>query len=126
MLRQFFLPLAILAIGITLFGCTKEKPQVAALPQVQSPVDGIAGISVAQIGDLISANTLLTTVSRVNPMKVTFPMSEREYLGFADRIGLAMQAEKRAQQHGPPIELVLADDSIYPELGTAPPDCPTA
>lgn len=85
--------------------------------QVKSPIDGIAGISVAQIGDLISANTLLTTVSRVDPMKVTFPMSEREYLGFADRIGLAMQAEKRAQQHGPPIELILADGHVYPERG---------
>ena len=85
--------------------------------QIKSPIDGIAGIAVAQIGDLISANTLLTTVSRVDPMKVTFPMSEREYLKFADRVASAMQAEKRAQQHGPPIELILADGNIYPERG---------
>src|SRR5262249_4983037 len=52
--------------------------------QVRSPVDGIAGIAVAQIGDLIGASTLLTTVSRVDPLKVTFPISEREYLKFAD------------------------------------------
>ena len=85
--------------------------------QVKSPIDGIAGIAIAQIGDLISANTLLTTVSRVDPMKVTFPISEREYLRFASRIGQAMQAEKRAQQHGPPIELILADGNVYPEQG---------
>ncbi len=85
--------------------------------QVKSPIDGIAGIAVAQIGDLIGANTLLTTVSRVDPIKVTFPMSEREYLKFADRVASAMQAEKRAQQHGPPIELVLADGNVYPERG---------
>jgi membrane fusion protein (multidrug efflux system) len=85
--------------------------------QVRSPIDGIAGIAVAQIGDLISANTLLTTVSRVDPIKVTFPMSEREYLKFADRVASAMQAERRAQQHGPPIELILADGSVYPERG---------
>ena len=85
--------------------------------QVKSPIDGIAGIAVAQIGDLIGANSLLTTVSRVDPIKVTFPMSEREYLKFADRVASAMQAEKRAQQHGPPIELVLADGNVYPERG---------
>jgi membrane fusion protein (multidrug efflux system) len=85
--------------------------------QVKSPIDGIAGISVAQIGDLISANTLLTTVSQVDPIKVTFPISEREYLKFADRIGSAMQAEKRAEQHGPPLELILGDGSVYPEKG---------
>jgi membrane fusion protein, multidrug efflux system len=85
--------------------------------QVKSPIDGIAGIAVAQIGDLIGANSLLTTVSRVDPIKVTFPMSEREYLKFADRVANAMQAEKRAQQHGPPIELVLADGNVYPERG---------
>ena len=85
--------------------------------QVRSPIDGIAGISVAQIGDLISASTLFTTVSRVDPMKVTFPISEREYLKFADRIGRAMQAEKRAEKHGPPLELILADGSVYSERG---------
>jgi len=85
--------------------------------QVKSPIAGIAGIAVAQIGDLISANTLLTTVSRVDPMKVTFPISEREYLKFAGRIGQAMQAEIHAQQHGPPIELILADGSVYPQQG---------
>src|SRR5262249_28647092 len=38
--------------------------------QIKSPIDGIAGIAVAQIGDLISTSTLLTTVSRVDPIKV--------------------------------------------------------
>lgn len=85
--------------------------------RVKAPIDGIAGISVAQIGDLIGASTLLTTVSRVDPIKVTFPISEREYLKFADRIGTAMQAEKRAEQHGPPLDLILGDGSVYPEKG---------
>jgi membrane fusion protein (multidrug efflux system) len=86
--------------------------------QIRSPIDGIAGIAVAQIGDLIEPNTLLTTVSRVNPIKVTFPISEREYLKFADRVATAMEAEQRSQPHGPPIELILADGSVYPERGS--------
>ncbi|MBI3795938.1 MAG: efflux RND transporter periplasmic adaptor subunit [Deltaproteobacteria bacterium] len=85
--------------------------------QIRSPIDGIAGIAIAQIGDLIEPNTLLTTVSRVNPIKVTFPLSEREYLKFADRIATAMEAEQRSQPHGPPLELVLADGKVYPEPG---------
>ncbi|HEV8711294.1 MAG TPA: efflux RND transporter periplasmic adaptor subunit [Candidatus Binatia bacterium] len=85
--------------------------------QIKSPIGGIAGIAVAQIGDLISQNTLLTTVSRVDPIKVTFPISEREYLKFADRVATAMEAEQRAQPHGPPIELILADGNVYRERG---------
>jgi membrane fusion protein (multidrug efflux system) len=85
--------------------------------QIKSPIDGIAGIAISQIGDLISQNTLLTTVSRVNPIKVTFPVSEREYLKFADRIATAMEAEQKSQPHGPPIELILADGKVYPEHG---------
>lgn len=85
--------------------------------QIRSPIDGIAGIADAQIGDLIQPNTLLTTVSRVDPIKVTFPLSEKEYLKFADRVASAMQAEQRAQPHGPPLELILGDGSVYPERG---------
>lgn len=84
---------------------------------IRSPIDGIAGIADAQIGDLIQPNTLLTTVSRVDPIKVTFPMSEKEYLKFADRVAAAMQAERRAQPHGPPLELILSDGNVYPERG---------
>ncbi len=85
--------------------------------QIRAPIDGIVGIADAQIGDLIQPNTLLTTISRVDPIKVTFPLSERDYLKFADRVASAMQAEKRAQLHGPPLELILSDGSIYPEPG---------
>lgn len=85
--------------------------------QIRAPIDGIAGIADAQIGDLIQSNTLLTTISRVDPIKVTFPLSERDYLKFADRVASAMQAEKRAQLHGPPLELILGDGSAYPEPG---------
>ena len=43
-----------------------------------SPIDGVAGIAKAQVGDLVSPTTLLTTVSQLDPIKVTFPISERE------------------------------------------------
>ncbi len=52
---------------------------------VRSPIDGIAGIAQAQIGDLIAPTTLMTTVSQVDPIKVYFPISEQEYLRFSAR-----------------------------------------
>ena len=53
---------------------------------VRSLVDGVAAIATAQIGDLVGPTTLLTTVSRVQPIKAYFPISEKEYLAMADRI----------------------------------------
>jgi membrane fusion protein, multidrug efflux system len=82
--------------------------------QVKSPVDGIAGIAVAQIGDLVSESTLLTIVSQVDPIKVSFPISEQEYLKLADRIDLSSRKERP-----PTLDLILGDGSVYPEKGRA-------
>src|SRR5215510_10662179 len=83
--------------------------------KVTAPIDGIAGISVAQIGDLVTPNTVLTTISQVDPIKVYYPISEQEYLHFARRIREI--EEGRAGQRAP-LELTLADGSVYPERGT--------
>ena len=83
--------------------------------KVISPIDGIAGISVAQIGNLVTPNTELTTVSQVDPIKVYYPISEREYLHFAKRI---REIEQGRGGERVPLELTLADGSVYPEQGT--------
>ena len=59
--------------------------------------------------------TVLTTVSQVNPMKVTFPITERQYLRFADQIK-EHQAKGRAADE-PELQLILADGSTYPRPG---------
>lgn len=83
--------------------------------RVYSPIDGIAEIAPVQVGNLVSPSTVLTTVSQVDPMKVTFPITEREYLRFADRV-------KEHQNDGgaddePAFQLILADGSTYPLPG---------
>jgi RND family efflux transporter MFP subunit len=83
--------------------------------KVTAPITGIAGISVAQIGDLVSPTALLTTISQVDPIKVYYPISEQEYLHFAQRIR-EIEAGRGGQR--PPLELTLADGSLYPERGT--------
>ncbi|MDH4195299.1 MAG: efflux RND transporter periplasmic adaptor subunit [Nitrospirota bacterium] len=86
---------------------------------VTSPINGIAGIATAQIGDLILENTAMTTVSQVDPIKVNFPISEREYLKFADRIEKASSQKKIHSSQKANLELVLADGSVYPHKGRA-------
>ena len=83
--------------------------------QVRSPIDGVAGIAQAQVGNLVGPQTLLTSVSQLDPIKVTFPISEIEYLRFAKRLE---QENKPIQPAGKVrLELILADGSVYPEPG---------
>lgn len=84
--------------------------------RITSPIDGIAGIAKAQIGDLLSPSmpTELTTVSTVDPIKVYFNLSEREYLPLA-RAVLA-EGPSHERKHVP-LELILVDGSIYPHPG---------
>ena len=84
--------------------------------QVRSLIEGIAGFAKAQIGDLVSPTTVLTTVSQVNPIKAYFAISEQEYLKFATRIsevaeGARLPSGKRT------LELILSDGNVYPYKG---------
>jgi membrane fusion protein (multidrug efflux system) len=86
---------------------------------VTSPINGIAGIATAQIGDLIVENTLLTTISQMDPIKVDFPISEREYLKIADRIQKVSSKTELTSSRDGNLELILADGSLYPHKGRA-------
>ena len=79
--------------------------------QVYSPISGVAGIAQAQVGDLVGTNTLLTTVSQVDPIKVSFPISEKLYLRFAGQINAS--GTQSARSSAPPIELILDNGSVY-------------
>ncbi|HEY3276662.1 MAG TPA: efflux RND transporter periplasmic adaptor subunit [Syntrophorhabdaceae bacterium] len=75
--------------------------------KIVSLVDGIAGIAKAQIGDLVGPATIeeLTTVSKVDPIKVYISASEQEYLKYAE-------SAKHDDDHVP-VEMVLADGIQY-------------
>ena len=83
--------------------------------KITSPIDGVAGITQAQIGDLISPATLMTTVSKVDPIKVYFPIIEHEYLKFAE--GIEYFQRTGDPSHAPTFELMLADGTLYPHKG---------
>jgi RND family efflux transporter MFP subunit len=82
--------------------------------KVYSPINGVAGIAQAQVGDLVGTSTLLTTVSQVDPIKVSFPVSEKLYLHFATQLNASGDANAKPP---PPIELILDNGSVYSHPG---------
>jgi RND family efflux transporter MFP subunit len=87
---------------------------------ITSPIDGVAGIATAQVGNLIQPNggpngEALTMVSTLDPIKVYFTLSEQEYLSYTKRNSI--QRNWGAGARGLELELVLADGSTYPRKG---------
>jgi RND family efflux transporter MFP subunit len=82
--------------------------------KVTSPVEGIAGIAKAQVGDLVGPqnNSVLTSVSTLDPLKVLFPISESDYLAATQRVQETLS--KPFEQRPDSIELILADGSVFP------------
>ncbi|MDQ1410806.1 MAG: rane fusion protein multidrug efflux system, partial [Acidobacteriaceae bacterium] len=84
--------------------------------KVTSLVDGIAGIAQVQIGNLVSASSILTSVSQVEPIKAYFPISEREYV-LVQKQSDAPSSKHTIRFFGNSLELILTDGSSYPQKG---------
>ena len=84
--------------------------------RMTSPIEGIAGIAKAQVGDLVNTQTVMTTVSTVDPIRVTVGISEREYM---DRAALINRANYPTTERGPSLELILGNGTVFPEKGKA-------
>ena len=84
--------------------------------RITAPIDGIAGIATAQVGNLVNTTSgPLTTVSTVDPIKVYFTLSEQEYLTYTrPNFNEAEQSGRLDQLE---LELILADGTTYPEKG---------
>jgi RND family efflux transporter MFP subunit len=79
--------------------------------RIVSPIDGIAGIAQAQVGDLVSTSSgLLTAVSTVDPIRDYFAVSEQEYLALQKRISNPDKDHWKLQ-------LILADGTTYSHPG---------
>jgi RND family efflux transporter MFP subunit len=84
--------------------------------KVRSLIDGVAAIATAQMGDLVSPTSLLTTVSQLDPIKAYFSLSEQEYLRAAKQLNQATRQEP--WQAGTSLKLFLADGSEYDKVGS--------
>ena len=56
----------------------------------------------------------LATISTVDPIKAYFQISEQDYLKVAQE---RMQANRTNPAPAPPVEIILADGTLYPHQG---------
>jgi membrane fusion protein (multidrug efflux system) len=82
---------------------------------IHAPVDGIAGLVKVQVGDLISAGTTLTTVTKVDPIKCYFTVSEQRFSEYSRRYADPQQRLEHEKELK--FDLILADGSTYPHTG---------
>ena len=79
--------------------------------RIISPIDGIAGIAQAQVGDLVSTSSgSLTTVSTLDPIRDYFTVREQEYLALQKRFSNPDKDHWKLQ-------LILADGTTYQQEG---------
>jgi RND family efflux transporter MFP subunit len=82
---------------------------------IHAPVDGIAGLVKVQVGDLISAGTVLTTVTKVDPMKAYFTVSEQRFSEYSRKYADPQQLIEHEKELR--FELILADGTTYSHTG---------
>ena len=86
--------------------------------RIVSPINGVAAISNAQVGDFVGPQTPapLTTVSTVDPILASITPSEQEYLAtmrYAAQEGMTEDAAMRKLEW----QLKLSDGSTFPHTG---------
>lgn len=87
--------------------------------EIRSPIKGVIGLSKARVGDYVGQSpnpVVLNTVSDTDPIHVRFPVGEREYLELA-RSYPEIERDRKDADKRVPLELILADGSLHPQLG---------
>jgi len=84
--------------------------------QVKSLISGVAGQATTQVGNLVSTQSVLTSISQLNPIKVCFSISDSEYLALVQRVRKGghdlLQGSAKI-----PLTLTLANGETYPYKG---------
>jgi membrane fusion protein, multidrug efflux system len=85
--------------------------------KITAPADGFIGKIPLKAGSLVGRSTVdaLTMLSETKEMHVYFSMSETDFLQFKKQIAGKTIEEKIKQL--PQVELVLSDNTIYPQKG---------
>ncbi len=78
---------------------------------VTSPINGIVGTAQIQVGSLVNGQSVLTTVSTVDPVRVSFAITESQYLNYM------AATETQRDRAGGDLTIVLADGSKYAHPG---------
>jgi membrane fusion protein (multidrug efflux system) len=94
----------------------KQAELNLAYTKITSPIDGIAAIANAQVGDLVGPSTgTLTTVSQIDPIKAIVTAGEGPFTDFISR---HPDPEER-QRYVNSLEfiLILGNGNVYPHKG---------
>jgi RND family efflux transporter MFP subunit len=84
--------------------------------KITSPIDGIAAIATAQVGDLVGPSTgPLTSVSQLDPIKAVVTAGEGPFTDFISRH--PDPDERQRYVNSLEFELVLGDGKVYPQKG---------
>jgi membrane fusion protein, multidrug efflux system len=99
---------------------TKAQVEQASIDlsytKVTAPEEGLAGRTEVYAGTLVGRgqSTLLTRISRMDPIHVRFSIPEKDYLAMARKRGSGVAAEPGV---GVPFELLLPDGSTHAAPG---------
>jgi membrane fusion protein (multidrug efflux system) len=84
--------------------------------KVICPINGVAGLSNSNVGDLVGTTTKMTTVSQVDPIRAYFNISESDYLGRAQTISRVVRGERAG---GQPLQIkfIQTNGTTFPAQG---------
>lgn len=86
--------------------------------KVTAPDAGLVGKTEVYAGTLVGRgqSTLLTRISRTDPIHVRFSFPERDYLAVAKKRGYGVRSDEQKEEI--PFEMVLPDGSLHGSPGT--------
>src|SRR5438105_1752313 len=84
--------------------------------KIISPIDGVAAIATAQVGDLVGPSTgPLTSVSQLDPIKAVVTAGEGPFTDFISRHPDA--DERQRYVNSLEFDLILGNGNVYPQKG---------
>jgi len=84
--------------------------------EVRSLISGVAGQATVQVGNLVNTQSVLTSVSQLDPIKVYFSISDREYLALTHRAATG-SGDLLKGAAKVPLTLTLSNGDEYPGKG---------
>ena len=88
--------------------------------RISAPIDGLIGLTKARPGEFVGREpnpVVLNTLSDIDPIRVRFSISEREYLILARYYLQERDGAGRKQAQQPDLELILADGTMHKFTG---------
>jgi membrane fusion protein (multidrug efflux system) len=93
--------------------------------RMYAPIDGLIGLTKAKPGEFVGREpnpVVLNTLSDIDPIRVRFSISEREYLALARGVqdeldAKGIESDQRDRRRDNPMDLILADGSVYKHQG---------